>query len=927
MRTVLGGRWQPKSDHLRTGLPKLAQVRSHATLPVEHRVADTGSRYMTLLGVPGDRARPSWMTVAWRRTSRAWVVARRLTHCPEAEAGELKAGDRQIARNRLLFGLAAAAYTYLLLASEALDSALFAVIAAAYLVLATSAFFVARIITSLGPEKSDLFRKAMLLIDVSALSSVATVSGQEAAPLLFLYFWVTIGYGFRYGIYYLRFAAATSLCGIFVALIFTDFWRKEPLVTTGILLLTMVIPCYLELLMRRAIRANEMAKTANHSKALLLAGLGHALRVPLNSISSAAQALSKSVLDPTQGQMLGSIQVAAGSLVREIDDLLDVSRLDAGRMPKEVTSFNVKGLITEALAIAGAPAASKSIATNWFISPEVPERIWSERRYLLKSLTGILENAVKFTSVGSVLVTAYMVKTAANGQCLQIEVSDTGMGVQPQARERIFESFSQASPEILHIFGGAGLGLSVARRMIESLGGAVGVDSADGQGSRFWIRLPVLAAEAMTRSTDSLAGTLIVILSSSIDGLLPFAERLERLGAATFLTERVDLWDAIPADDPGVIKRVVVIVDGRSTDMSELGLALQNNRVLGRVPVIAMTARDGLPEISIRRRFVTAISPAVSDEHLQSSLHLVGAFTQELKMEARSSKQGNGPSSPQSSNDHNRVLIADTNRTSVLILSKILDQAGHRCTIVDCGEGALDAAERELFDIIFMDVDKPKIGGLESVRMLRFQEMGGMHRSAIFGLTGNEDSESIARCKEAGCDDVVVRPIDMKKVLDLVARSLSQRLESMPAIERPGGSIRPISSHPRFRATLGPAIADETFPYLQAIGGAPFVEEVLTLFISDTEHALARLREDLERDDLASFTNGVLSLGESGTVIGATRLIEMCRTSSVLGKDRLSLSERALLANLDAEVARVVVRIRNSLDGSVGPGGTKPGGA
>lgn len=874
---------------------------------------------MGILGVTRDQTRPAWKTALRGRVRSAYLAMGAMTVCPRLDTDQLRVADRQVARNRLMFGLAGAAYTWFISAIGDLDSPAPAVINAVYLLLATSTLFVIR----LRPKKLDAFRKLMLLVDVSAISASFIAAGPMAAPILFLYSWLTIGYGFRYGIFYLRLAAVTSLGGVLASLLYTDFWHTQPFVAAGMLMLTVVIPPYLELLMRRAIRANEIAKSANHSKALMLAGLGHALRVPLNSILTAAHAMSGSALDPTQGQTLSAIQAAAGSVMRELDDFLDVSRLDAGRMPKEVTSFSVKGLVTEALAIATPQAAPKGIAVSWYISPEVPERVWSERRYLLKSLTNIVENAVKFTSVGSVLITVHVERISASGQWLKIEVLDTGLGIRSGARERIFESFSQASPDILHIFGGAGLGLSAAQRMIELLGGNIGVDSVEGRGSSFWFGLPVIAARSQEESSYSLAGTTVAILTSDTTGLVSFAGRLEKLGANTFLSEQIDWWDAVSTDKFDQTNRIVVMVDGRNTNLSELGHVLQKGPFLNRVPMIALTVQGGMPDPSIRRRFVTAISPNASDEHLFSSLHLVGAFTQERRMKSGEVRQGGSHSASPSASNRSRILVADANRTSVLILSKVLEQGGYRCLVVESGDSALDAAEQELFDIIFVDVDKPAVDGLEAVKMLRFQELG-MHRNIIIGLTSHEDSEAIARYKELGCDDVVLQPIDAKKVLDLVARSMSQRSQMAPVNEQASSTVQPISSHPRFRVSLGPPIADATFPYLAAIGGVPFIGEVVRLFISDAEHTIAKLANALEQDDVNGFRNGIISLGESSAVIGADRLMEMCKTAGILGKDRLALGERALLAGLKGEVVRVVEEIKSHLPASADPPGSAP---
>ncbi len=411
--------------------------------------------------------------------------------------------------------------------------------------------------------------------------------------------------------------------------------------------------------------------------------------------------------------------------------------------------------------------------------------------------------------------------------------------------------------------------------------------------------------------------------------LIPFANRLERMGATTFLSEKSDWWDAIPDDKLDNNERTIVIVDGRDVKLSEISCAIQNGRLLDHVPMIVLTKRSSMPDLSIRRRFVTAISSDAPDEHLVSALYLVGAFTREHKLETRDVRRGGSHSGPQAAGGRNRVLVADTSRTNVLILSKVLERGGYSCLVVDTGESALDAVEGETFDLIFMNVDQPAIDGLEAVKMLRFQELG-KRRNTILSLTSSEDPETAKRCKEAGCDDVVLQPIAIQEVLDLVAHVRSQQPQAGPFANQGSNTIYPISNHPRYRIGLGPAIDDASFPYLTSIGGIPFVVEVVGLFMSEAEQAIVKLSNAIERDDVDGFRNSVISLGESAAVIGAGRLSELCKTAGVLSKDRLTLAERALLATLRGETARVVQGIKDHVPAAAGLSGVvandvKPG--
>ena len=846
------------------------------------------------------------MASATQSLSCLWSDLKRIVPCPRPDGESLRRQDRIIGRNRLLFGLASAFYCYYLSAIDRLDSEWVIAVNAAYLAVAVAAYSA----TKNQRWKSDVLRSFMLLIDVSALSFAFAAAGSVAAPMLFLNIWLVLGYGFRYGVYYLRLAAITSVCGLSAALFYTDYWQTQPFISIGILMLAIVIPLYLELLLRKVTQANEAARSANQSKALMLAELGKTLQTPIAAIFKATQAILDASLHLRQREALIAIQAAAGSLMGELDNFLDAARIDAGRMPKEVTSFSVKGLVEEALANPGVQAASKGLAVSWHIAPDVPERIWSERRSLLKSLTNVLDNAVRFTSVGSILVTVYAKCDTGEEFRLRFEVLDTGLGVDAEARGRIFEGFMQASPEILHVFGGAGLGLFTARRMVKMLGGEIGVISEVGRGSTFWFEVPLTKSKAGNSVTGNLAGNSVIVLTSNIASLSSFAAKLERLGAKTILSDQREWLNAVTTTNLDQTGCIIMIVDGRNTDLAELGSALQRDQLLDHTPLVALTKTLDLPHPSIQRRFVTSVSSEMSEQHLISALRLAGAQTQEPIMKTGDPSQQKSSLRSNSIASRNRILIADTNRGNVLILSKILEVGGHTYLVVSTGDGALVAVERELFDIMFIDMDKRSVDGLEAVKLLRFQELG-KHRTTVFGVTSHENLAVAERCKESGCDDIVLQPFDAPSILGLIAKTLSiQSSDNAPSYLE-DDSIRPIAAHPRFRAGLGPAIADDTFPYLLSIGGVSFIGEVTKLFIADAGLTLAKLSNALEYNDYDGFRTCVVSLGESAVMIGASRLADLCKTAAVLSKERLSLGERALAASLRSEVARVVARIED----------------
>ncbi len=833
-----------------------------------------------------------------------WAGLTATLSIPSCKEEDLRSRDREIARNRLLLGSVSCAYAWAMLETGEINSTATIELNLVYLAISIISFMMTKYRWRAG------FRRHLLLgVDVLIISAAFVLAGQLAAPLLFLYTWLTLGYGFRYGIYYLRLAALGSLCGLLFALLYTDYWQTQVFISSGWLMLGIVIPPYFELLLRRTIRANQVAADANHSKVLMLAGLGHRLRTPLGAILGASNVLPKAGLDLQQREALEAISTAARSLVRELDDFLDVSRIDAGRMRKEVTRFSLRQLLEDVIKVEGAQATAKGVAVSWYVSPDVPLYIWSERKCLARAISNIVENAVKFTSAGSVLITVKLHQTLTGNLNLRFEILDTGIGIQSDARQKIFESFTQATPEILHLFGGSGLGLSVACRMIRLLGGEIKVDSVEGKGSTFWFDLTLPRPEFADNKKLSLAGNAVIIISPQTESLLPFAAKIAKFDAKPHLSDHSEQWSVMIGDELEEIEHIVVIVDGRYGDASEIALGLRREGILNRVPMVLLHAGPTMPSPVVRRHFITAISATVSDRELVSALYLAGATGEKAMVKRDKEARHGDASSPIVSRRPMYVLVADSNRSSLAVISKVLEMAGHTSKMVDDSEQALDAFERDTFNLVLIDIDHPHMDGLETTKMVRFMQLSKRY-TPIYGLTSREGPEIVTRCKDAGLDGILTQPIDPKELLKIVGQFLPEEVASPPP-EVVESSVKMISSHPRFREGFGPPIKDVGFPYLPSIGGPSFVSEVIQIFVKDAASILAQLSANLRAGDVASFQTLLSSLRDSAGIIGAVRLVEICQSGGEMDQIKVEVQGRAFFTKLQREVDRVVVEVKS----------------
>lgn len=869
------------------------------------------------LAIPGEG---KWGQL--RARARSWW------RLPTFQAHDHRAADREIALNRVLLGSGAAAYGLFLTATGRLDGYATLALNAAYLAVAVVVLRACR----RGGGLSTPARHVLLGWDVGILSATFATAGPWAGPAFALYVWLLLGYSFRHGILYLRLAAVYSWIGFGAAVAASRYWGGLPDVVAGLAGTLFVTPFYLEMHLRKSTRATEQARDANHGKTLLLAGVGHQLRAPLAAIATAADHLARTRLGPEQAEVVASVRGAARSLSAELDDFLDVSRLDAGRVPVSADDVCVKRAVREALGLVAAEARSKGLLLAWHITARVPPRVCTDRRHLGKVLANLVSNAVRFTGAGSVLVTADAGIDAAGREVLRVEVSDTGLGIQHDARERIFEAFVQATPEILHLYGGAGLGLSVARRLVELLQGRIGADGEPGKGSRFWFEIPASAA-APACPPAGLPRASVVLLSPSERGTRAFARRLERLGAGVLHVDSVERLDEAVmrlAD----VDRLVLAVEGRSADAVEVARTLRGVPLFARVPLLLLAATPDLPTRAERGYYATSVCAASSDAEIAAAFRLVDSGTAEPeRADAGVIEGGHGaeppadrPAAGRPGDDAARggplrLLAVDDNASGRVVLRRAAEAVGHTCDTAEDGGRALEAVAEALvsepFDAVLMDADMPGMDGCDTTSMIRLVAPE-LHDLPVVGVVDEAASPAARRCLEAGMAAVLTRPItpeDLSSVLrDVVPARGAGRTAGGGAgvdrgddagVDRGGGAVAPIARHPRFRPGLGPPLKDPHLSHLGLPGGSDLVSEVGEAFFADAAVISARLEAAIGGGDDRGFRDQLRALRGSAATVGASRLDGLCASGERMDGALLDTEGRALLRRIEDEVERV----------------------
>ena len=331
-----------------------------------------------------------------------------------------------------------------------------------------------------------------LLAIVLDLGSSPTASPQVAslmAALYPIYLWVILGNGFRFGVRYLFAGSFVAVVGFGTAIAFSDFWRTHLALSAGLLAGLIVLPLYVSRLIAKLSEAQRQAEAASRAKSLFIASVSHELRTPLNAIIGLGNLLGKSDLDPKQGNMARTITTSGQSLLGLINSILDFSRVEFGVSRVAVAEFDVYASLDNVRRMLAVQLGEKKLRLSLHITPRTPRYLKGDLHALEGPLVNLVGNAVKFTSDGFVTIAADAIEGVGGKYRSGFEVSDTGIGISPEAQTRIFESFTQADETIVDRFGGTGLGLATSKQLVERAGGAIGVVSRPGVGSTFWFEI------------------------------------------------------------------------------------------------------------------------------------------------------------------------------------------------------------------------------------------------------------------------------------------------------------------------------------------------------------------------------------------------------------------------------------------------------
>jgi two-component system sensor histidine kinase RpfC len=742
---------------------------------------------------------------------------------------------------------------------------------------------------AIRPDVSVTRRIICMFGDMGMITYLLYYYGETMTPLYIVYLWVSSGYGLRYGNRYLAASTAMAAIGFCLVLLYNEDWRSDQTMGWGLWIGLIVLPMYIASLLAKLFRALNAAEAANQAKSRFLANMSHEIRTPINGVVGLLELLSATPLVEKQRSLLNGAQSSAASLLHLLENILDISKIEAGRVTLVNERFDLHALINGVVALFDYAASNKQLSLKRRIDPDCPFWLIGDELHLRQVLVNLVGNAVKFTQQGSVTISVIAEKVELSSVQLRIEVIDTGIGISEEALTLIFEPFRQEDERITRSFGGTGLGMSIAKQLTSLMGGTLGVSSVMGQGSTFTLSLTCELAE-----------------TPSEHPALHFPEGVRVISRDSQLISRLrrwlDSWDVVCTVDLGVspaMPEAVVLLDERSLPQAESLLKDFPGLVERDIILLLETTPDFNTQAA---GYTETLYLPLDPERLYTVLHSLQSATFDSVTEAPAQD-----TAVTQSFKTGRILVADDNRINQEVTRTFLENAGHVVTVVDDGDLALDALETQHFDLCIMDMMMPRQGGLDVIKLYR--HMAGNREMPFIVLTANVSEEAWAACEDLGVK-YLSKPL-RGRTLQVTVQDLLKTVRGSSDSETGTMVVQKDSPADEPEALINETTFQEL---IGLVGTGPRLVTLVSDFCLDAERLLAsmskaaRAGDWLEVGDLAHGLKGAaLGIGADQLAQDARLLEQEMRKGESTDQEdpleRVEASYRAVRASLEARTA------------------------
>ena len=652
--------------------------------------------------------------------------------------------------------------------------------------------------------------------------------------------------------------------------------------------------------------AKEVAEAANRAKSEFLANMSHEIRTPMNAILGMTELVLDTPLTHAQREYLSIVRESAESLLSIINDILDFSKIEAGKFELEQHEFPLRESLGDAMKALGLRAHEKGIELACAFDPQIPEWLVGDVHRLRQVIVNLVGNGIKFTERGEVVLSVAHHWRGPNEVELQFAIRDTGIGIPASKQAKIFQAFEQADASTTRRFGGTGLGLAIASRLVELMGGRIGLQSEPGRGSTFSfaIRLqvsPRQAPRALPAEPIVVRGTRALVVDDNATNRRIVHEILSNWGmlctAAAGAEQGFALLQQAAADELP-FRIVITDVNMPAVDGFTLIQWIRRDPRLADTLVIVLTS-GGRPEDYAKcerlRVIAHLMKPVKQSELFDVMVSALGVTATEDAVEPPEKAPADVPLAPL------RILLAEDSPFNQKLAIGLLEKHGHHVTVVDDGTKAVARVRQEPFDLVLMDVQMPHMDGLEATATIRQQEQETDRHIPIIAMTAHAMKGDRERCLEAGMDGYLSKPIYAQELLRTIASVLSGQPSTPPS--EPGTASR-VPESPTVNWQTALATVD---------GRGDLLNELIEVFLVEASDLIPRIRSAIERQDAAQLRLLAHRLKGCLRYFGADQLGELAFQLETLGQQGTTLGARERFQQLESDLHRLLAELREHL--------------